>query len=402
MPAENKLTDTENHNPNPTPRQPRYRLRRSAFILLGLIIFAASIALVFFWIANRPVKTPHPTTVNLAVVEVVPVTLADHAVSVEANGFVEAKYTTTLSPQVSGKIIDTSSKLFAGKRVDKDEWLIRIDPTDYQANVANAKAALANAQSQYHQEQGRARQAQRDVKRLGIKATPLSLRKPQLAAAQANIDNAKAQLQLAQSNLARTEIKAPFNAIINSQQASIGNVVSAASRLATLVGTDVFTVKLNLSAQDFQLIRIGDAVVINDINSDISYHTTINRIDAGLDLQNRTISVYADIEKPLSKTRLLLNSYVNASISGKHYANSQWLVNTAIINNQAVWHKKTDDTIVLVPIHVIHRGKTQSLVTYERIIDNVILRPKEGFYNGQTVTTEQPENHVVSEDSPHG
>lgn len=379
---------TDSHSSTDAPKA--YKPRVLAFVLLGIILLVASIFMVGYWIENQPVRQPRPQVTELSFVEVIPVTLGDNAVLIRANGFVSAKETASISPQVSGKIIHIAPQLLVGESIPKGKTLVQLDRTDYQAALATATANLATAESNYQQEQGKSRQAARDVKRLGVKATTLNLRKPQLAAAKAAVDNAKAQLTLAKTNLQRTTITAPFNGVVQTTAVALGQIANANSVLATFAATDTYTVKLTLSSRDLQLLRIGDSVTLSDSVYSNTRTGQLNRFDAAFDTQNRTIGAYVDIDKPLSGEQpLRLASYLTATITGKRIADSMWLANSAIVENRYVWRKNSDDTINQTAVNVIYRGHEQSLVTFDTTVTAVITRPKDNFADGETVTTKK-------------
>lgn len=367
----------------------RYRLRAWVLIVLGLLLLVGSIYQFFAWKNSQSEKLLRSPISPLPFVQTATVVLADNPVILKSGGFISAKTTAQITAQVSGKIVRLSPKLLTGEQVKKGDVLVQLEVSDYQAAVANAKANLASMQSTYAQEQGRARQARRDAKRLEVKPTDLLLRKPQVAAAKAAVANAKAQLALAEANLSRATIYAPFNAVINSSSAALGEIANSGSTLATLAGTDVFTVRLTINSNELPLVSIGDTVVLTDSTYGYQHHGMINRLDAMFDAKNRTVGAYIDIKRPLANTKpLVLNDYIKARIKGKNISNSAWVDNSAIVENRLVWRKKADDTITPVEIKVIYRGTTQTLVTFKDVIETLIIRPKDTFTDGQKVTTD--------------
>lgn len=365
--------------------------RKSAFVFLGVILLISSLLVVQSWIKNQPVRQPRPTVVELPVVETMPVILDNHLITVNTFGFVFAKDTARITPQVSGKVLHRSANLHTGKTLSAGETLVQLDTTNYQAALATAKANLANAQSHYQQEQGKNRQATRDIKRLDIKATSLNLRKPQLAAAKAALDNAQAQVALAESNLSRTTINAPFDAIVQDSSVAIGEIASPGTPIATLIATNTYVVKLTLSPSDLVWVSPGNFVTLTDPISGAVRNGIISHFDATIDEKNRTIAAYVDIAQPLSGEHpIRLATYLQAKIKGKTVAESQWVNNSAIVNNRWVWQKKADNTLDQVPVKVVYRGQDQSLLTFEQPINTLITRPKAGFVVGEKVTTHSP------------
>ncbi len=385
----------------------QYKLRKWSvifFLLLGIVVLVASVKIVAYWKSHQPQHKPRPPVTELPFVETMPITLSDNAVQIRAGGFVSAKTTTSITPQVNAKVIALSPNLAVGQRVKKGEVLVQLDKSDYhialtraQANLASAKAKLTEAQSKYQQLQGQARQAAREVKDLGLKATSLNLKKPQLAAAKATVAtakaailNANAQLKQAQLNLKRTKIVAPFDALVQSVSIALGDVANANKVITTLVAIDAYTVKMTMDSQAMKFIRVGQAVTLTDDIYGKRYQTVLSRFASGLDGKNRTIAVYADIAYPTySEQPLLLQSYLHANIKGKTISNSVVIPNSAIVNNAYVWAKKADDSIAKVAINIVYRtyGSHESLVTMSAPVSEIITRPKDDFNDGQKVTT---------------
>ncbi|PIE45210.1 MAG: hypothetical protein CSA45_04040 [Gammaproteobacteria bacterium] len=379
------MADSAQSIPDKLQKQRRNRL---LLLFFGIVLLAVCILTVFYWFKTKPTYQSHPPAVVLPFVDTMPVTLSDNRVRVSTGGFVTAKVTANVTPQVSGKLIRLSPQLIVGAKVSQGDFLAQIDTSDYQAAVANANANVANAQNNYAQARGQARQAARDIKRLGLKATDLNLRKPQLAAAKAAINNAEAQAQLAQTNLQRTTVTAPFDATVIGSDVAVGETAGPTTLLATLASNDFYTVKLTVGNQAIKFITVGNSVTLTDSIYGTTYRANITRIAPNLDQQNRTLSVYVDIANPLQAQHpLLLNSYLNAVIEGSRIANSAYIPNSAIVGNQYVWIKQADDTIHQVPITLVYRQNNQSLVTTEKPIAALITHAKDSFSEGQRVTT---------------
>lgn len=75
----------------------------------------------------------------------------------------------------------------------------------------------------------------------------LALYKPQLAREQANIEAAKADLLIAQRDLNKTVIRAPFNAVVATRSVGLGQYVEQGEVLGQLMSTDIAQIRLPLS-----------------------------------------------------------------------------------------------------------------------------------------------------------
>ncbi len=367
-----------------------YKPRTLPFVILGVIILLTAVAVSVWWMSQVEAKKPHPAVKNTPLVTLQPVLPADNQATLTAGGFVHAKYRSNIAAEVNGTVLSLSPDFVVGRRVKKGEVLAGIDDRNYVAALANAKAGLASAKSLYAQEQARARQSAHDAKRLNVKPSQLLLRKPQLAAAKEAIVNAKAQLKLAQQNLAKTTIIAPFDAIVQSRNIAIGDSVTVNTVVAQLVAVDTFTVKLMLDSDLFDLIDIGNQVTLTNSMTGVNYQAVVNRFDPALDKSTRMVGVYVDIQHPLSGEKpLLLNTYLQAKITGKTLAKTMWIDNQASVENQFVWVKGDDNRLAKVPFTLFYRDSKRSLVRFDDSIRHFINNPKDSFFAGEKVTTEK-------------
>ncbi|HVV93322.1 MAG TPA: efflux RND transporter periplasmic adaptor subunit [Hyphomicrobiales bacterium] len=169
-------------------------------------------------------------------------------------GTATAVASVTLEARVEGTL--QSIDYQDGHSVKKGQRLFLIDPAPYQAQVAQAEAAvdqakatLANAQSQYD------RQSQLGTNNVSSKSAVDQARAAR-DQAKAQVDSANAALKLAQLNLGYTTVAAPFDGVAMAHQADVGALVGHGSPtpLATVVKLDPIDVSFNLS--ETQLLEI--------------------------------------------------------------------------------------------------------------------------------------------------
>lgn len=432
----------DNHR-SPSMRTPRLW----AWLLFALAVAGLVVAVLTVkgWYDNQPRPPKRPAKTVLAYVETLPITLAEHPVMIEAGGFVSPKTQVNLAAQVSGQIVRVSPNLQVGLRVKQGEILVQLNPSDYQAALAKAKAGLANAkanlasakanqstasanvasaQSSYEQAQAQSRQAKRDVEQLGLPATRLNLKKPQLAAAKAavkrakaglasakasvasakaGIDSAKAQVAQAQIQLGRTQISAPFDSVVTRADVAVGEIAVPNKVLATLAGTQTYTVKLTLDSQAMRWVRLGDAVQLRDSVYHVVYDGVLSRFAGEIDPQSRTVGAFVDIAVPRQSNKpLFINSYLRATIRGQVIADSALIPNSALVEGAYVWAKGDDDRIAPVPVTLIYRQSERSLVTFSAPITTLITRPKDSFTAGQRVTTDSHIQPAKGKNRPAG
>lgn len=144
-----------------------------------------------------------------------------------------------ICPKVSGYI--TILHVDDNQPVKKGQVIAEIDPRDYQlrvqaaqANLASAKVSLENAKTNAKRQLaiGKAAGTQKEIDNaLTAEAT-----------AKATVDSAKAQLALAEKDLADTKIFAPQDGVVTLRKAEVGAYVSIGEQLMMLVGTQRWVV----------------------------------------------------------------------------------------------------------------------------------------------------------------
>ncbi|MEM9161332.1 MAG: hypothetical protein AAGB46_19980, partial [Verrucomicrobiota bacterium] len=113
--------------------------------LIVNLVAAPLLLTACFGIASLMINSrkPPPVSPKLEVVITVSYTATSPetiAPTIESFGNTQSYFSTNLSSQVGGEIIEVSSNFRAGNKVSKGEWLVKINPADYQANLANRKA----------------------------------------------------------------------------------------------------------------------------------------------------------------------------------------------------------------------------------------------------------------------
>ncbi|WP_075184618.1 efflux RND transporter periplasmic adaptor subunit [Teredinibacter haidensis] len=180
---------------------------------LPLTIVMAGLLVIVALFALKPKPTPKPTDDKPVYVKVAvtPVKKQRMRLSVTSQGTVTPIREINLIAQVTGQIVKVEEAFDNGGFFDASQVLIHIDDSEYQAALLSAKARVAEAKYRLAEELGLSRQAKREWRDLGnSNANDLFMRKPQLAAARANLESAGGALEVAKLNLDRTKITVPF------------------------------------------------------------------------------------------------------------------------------------------------------------------------------------------------
>jgi RND family efflux transporter MFP subunit len=148
-----------------------------------------------------------------------------------------------------------------GASVPRGKELFGIEINQYQAQLDQAKASLANAEAQqvYNQAEYN-RQSTLGKQDFATQAT-IQQWKSNVDQSGAAILNAKASIELAQINLGYTHVLAPFDGVVTHHLVDVGSLVGVGgpTKLATIVQTDPMYVYFNLSEPQVLAIKQNNA-----------------------------------------------------------------------------------------------------------------------------------------------
>ncbi len=317
-------------------------------VLLPLGIIGACGAVATWMVLQQPepsVRNPSPPVL---LVDVIGVDTSDVSLNVEASGTVTPRTATTLTSEVTGQITEVSEQFVSGGFFASGDVLLRIDDRNYQAELKRAQSAVAAAQTRVTQEQGQADYAQRtEAMRPDQAATDLALRKPQLAEAKANLEFAIADLKKRQGDLDRTVIRAPYNGMIKTKLADVGQFVSGGTQLAEVFAVDSVEVRLPLPDRDLPFVDLDSAPEVSfsaDLGEELqSWSGTIVRTEGVFDEKSRVLYAVARVDDPYNQLSnrwrypLRVGTFVNATISGRNVENVVVLPRNVLRADNQVW-----------------------------------------------------------------
>lgn len=300
--------------------------RLSPFFILLLFIVAAALLM-----NTKDVPEQKPEEMPIPIVDVTQVEQKTVSLNLPSYGIVTPKYKTQLVTEVQGRMLTISPLFVAGGIVKKGEQLAQIEPSDYEADLMQAEATLAQATAALNEEIARGEVAKIEFKDFDKGLPPeLGLRIPQLKKEQANVKYAQAALARAQRNLERTVIRAPFDGIIKARNVDLGQYVTLGVNLGELYDTRIAEIRLPISNDDLAYLESVDnpdtevtlsASLAGKMNSWVG---NIIRSEGVIDADNRMVYLVAEIKDPYLREHkkqgslpLKYGSFVNAVIKGR-------------------------------------------------------------------------------------
>ena len=358
------------------------------FVLIpGILVVAAALAIGLAQLRPEP---PKRDNANLdLLVDVLPLEIFSEQFRIDSQGTVRPRTQTTLSAEVSGSIVSISPKFIPGGVFQRDEVLMRIDPTNYTVAVDRTEALVAQRQIEYD--------GARKLRSQGYRA------ESEYASAVAALASAQAELVSARRNLERTYIRLPYEGMVREKSADIGQFVNPGTVLGVTFATDRAEIRLPLTDQDLAFIAVPDAAEITQTGNAIGPYVRLSAIQKGqpatwdarivrsegvVDERSRVTYVVAQVDDPYSLhgdgTSLPVGTFVAAEIEGSGVLDLIRIPRAALRGGDQVLIVDDENKIEIRTVHVVRSDAEYAYVDRgvtagERITTTAIEAPTNGM-----------------------
>ncbi len=221
-------------------------------------------------------------------VEIAPVVQQAAVEAAQAVGSLRAAQTTMLRPEVAGRIVRLGVQ--DGQRVARGALLVQLDDAVQQAQLAQAQAQAATADSQVRR--------QLELQAQGF-VSPSAVEQAQTAA-----QVARAQVQLAQAQLARLQVRAPFSGVAGIRLVSLGDYVKEGADLLSLEDPSQLWADFRVPEQLAGRLKVGQVVQIDvDALPGTRLPGVVQAVDAQADANGRALLVRAKVSRTVPGLR---------------------------------------------------------------------------------------------------
>ncbi len=271
----------------------------------------------------------------------------DIRVAISATGTLSAISTVTVGSQVSGQVTEVLADF--NDKVEKGQVIARIDPSTYEAQIAQGTAQVASAQASLRQAQAGLRNAELDYQRkqaLGgqqlVARSDIDLARAARDQAQAQVNSAQAQIrqqtastQTTRVNLDRTVIRSPVDGVVLTRSIEPGQTVAASLQAPELftIAEDLSKMKIELAVDESDIgqVRDGQAVSFTaDAFPDRQFKGTVEQVRLSATTTNNVVTYPVVVTVDNSDGTLLPGLTVNAEIEVSKRADVLKVANAAL------------------------------------------------------------------------
>lgn len=383
-------------------------MKRVVMPIAILVVCTSFAAYLIYTPTELEESSPEVLAVTVRVAEV---HMESVQLVVQSQGKVQAAQQASLAAAVAGPIAWISPSLEAGAYVEAGHTLMRLDASDYEIASARSRAFMQQTQAE-------ADHANNELDRLiGLAeqrlASDAQLQDAKRAAAvnEAKLADALASYRQAQLDLERTEIKAPFNAIVATRDVELGQYVNRAQSVAVLYGADEVEVRVPLAIRQLAYLDVplgtrgelvddkAPSVTLRGYYGGVEHEWQgkLVRTEATIDPNSNTVQTIIRVQQPVASAGefngvasqsipLPIGLFVQADIIGKRVDNLFSLPRSVIRNNNQVLVVDAENKMYYRDVEIFRLEEDRVLISAGLLPGEFICTsPIQAVVDGMTV-----------------
>lgn len=215
---------------------------------------------------------------------------------VTINGSLMPNEQVELKAEAQGKII--ALNLNEGAIVSKGMLLAKLNDSDLQATLKRLKAQESQASAD----------EKRKKELLAINGISLQ----DYEQSKTSLEALRADIQMTNAQIAKTEIRAPFAGTVGLRSVSLGAFVNQTTVIAKLIQTNPLKIEFNLPERYAMVIKKGGSVAFTVEGDNVDYKARIYAIEPDIDPLSRTVKVRGYASN--AKNNLIPGSYIKVNV----------------------------------------------------------------------------------------
>jgi len=251
--------------------------KRFKIILVALIILIVAVLFAIPKLSSSGNKVPLANMNKSLSVKAHIIKAEKLANNVITSGTILSNEEVELKGEVAGKIINIYFK--EGSSVKKGDLLVKINDAELQAQLTKAKYNLKLLEDREHRQ------------RVLLEREAISQEDYDVSLNELNV--VKADIELVKAQVAKTEIRAPFDGVIGLKNVSEGSFVNTETIIATLQDINPIKIDFSIPEKYSGSVKVGDQIRFKVVGKDETYTGKVYAIEPKIDPQTRTLKLRA-------------------------------------------------------------------------------------------------------------
>lgn len=222
-------------------------------VALGVVMFGLSVGAGAQWGGNSPVALDEAKTTTMAP-------------TMQVAGTVVSRSDAYLSAEVEGRLLAVAEP---GQRVDAGDVVAQIDDQTLSLRAQELRAEITRVEAQLRFLEAELARFERLAETNLAAASQIDQTRADRDVAQSNLDVANARLAQVNTQLERTQIKAPFPGLVVERVAQAGERVGMGTRVVRLYNPSDLEVVARAPLDYYRYVQPGDVLGVSDRNETI-------------------------------------------------------------------------------------------------------------------------------------
>lgn len=289
-------------------------------------------------LARGGLSEPAPAaTPRMSAVRVRTLTAEPYVGQITLTGHTEASRTVDLRAETSGRVVSISAR--RGSAVRKNDLIVRIAMDDREAQLAEADAVLNQRRIEF--------EAASTLSKKGFRSDT------KLAEAKALLVAAKARIAKIRIDISHTNLRAPFQGILDRRFVEQGDFVAVGDRIATIIDLDPVLVVGYVSEREIGRIAgviRGSATLVNGVEVE----GKVRYIASVADPKTRTFRVELEIENRTGAVRPDITSWLRLPLAAvRAHMISPSALTLADDGTIGVKTVSRENRVVFIPVRIV-------------------------------------------------
>jgi len=250
---------------------------KNILIIIALISILIFVKIFLFPSQSANNKGPMQNKANPNMVSAFIIKTEKLENTIYASGTIVANEEVELKPEIAGKIVQLLLK--EGTPVTKGQLLVKINDADFQAQLKklNLESELSETQFKRQEEL---------LKINGISQQDFDIVKNK-------VNTIKADIEYTQSQIAKTEIRAPFNGLAGLKSVSEGAYITTGTIIATIQQINPVKIDFSVSERYSDVVKKGDKVMFTIEGNKAEMTGEVFAIEPKIEMSTRTLKIRA-------------------------------------------------------------------------------------------------------------
>lgn len=192
-----------------------------------------------------------------------------------------------IAPKVPGRILEITAH--TGQPVRRGQVLVRLDPTETQARLAQARSGLVAAEASATRSRADATRLQNLYQREAATRQALDAALAVAKAEQAQVEQARQVIREIESHLGETVLQAPYDGVVERRHQEPGDMALPGMPVLTLLQADTLRVEAHVPSTCAPFLAIGKPLGVRLGNPPRELRAILDEIEPSSDPDTRTV-----------------------------------------------------------------------------------------------------------------